>query len=47
METEVYKSVYVKCPACKTDIPKIAGGIVRCPSCSVRLIFRKGVAKRL
>jgi len=47
METEVYQSVYVRCPQCKADIPKIAGGIVRCQSCGVKLVFRKGIAKRL
>lgn len=47
METEIYQSVYVKCSACKASIPKIAGGIVKCPACGVRLVFRKGIPKRL
>jgi len=48
METEVYQSVYVRYPYCKATIPKVAGGVIRCPECGKKVWFRKEkAAKRL
>jgi tRNA(Ile2) C34 agmatinyltransferase TiaS len=47
METEVYRSVYTRCPYCKASIPKQASGVVRCAECGKRIRFTRGKATKV